>query len=146
MGLKIRLLAVLLTVGTLSASGCFIPTVSDADVLAIWDIRQCDSRGRECGPYRQFVLYSDGTATGEDIFGSPMSGTWTDRGDGTITMEYRISRFPFAGITDVLIGWAEVQLSGGTTVDTATTFSGSNSETFLGVTSTGTAQGIRVFP
>lgn len=139
MGLKVRLMVVLFAVATLGASGCFFPPINAGNELAAWDLRTCNLSGTgACGAYSEFVFNTDGSFRG--LAGTPVTGTWTDRGNGRITMTWQTA-LPGAGLSS-----ADFQLSGGNTLDTATTLNGTQTLIFFGIAEQYPLEGIRMRP
>ena len=76
---------------------------------------------------------------GENNLGQVLSGTWTDLGDGNIKLEWSAG-FIWATVT------GEFSLSGGGSLDTATTLAGTQSLLVLGYEEVVTTDGFRTFP
>jgi len=139
MGSMQKLGIVTASLAVIAMAGCFPPGLGGAE-LAAWDVRTCElPTGGGCGPYAEFIFFTNGTFVGEAILGNPLSGTWSDRGNGRITMSWRVP-----GILGTAS--ADLQLSGGSALNTATTLSGTQTAIVFGVSQTLPTDGIRVRP
>jgi len=139
MGLRFRLYTAVLAIGVLGASGCFLPSVLGGNELAAWDVRTCGLPGGGCSPYEELRFFTDGSFSWTAIAGNPLSGTWTDRGNGRITMTWRVPGILGAASADF-------QLSGGSTLTTATSLSGTQTIVIFGITETLPTEGLRIRP
>ena len=103
--MKRLLIACLFTIAALSLAGCPPPTPQGDNLLSEWKLQFF-------GTQISVWFYRDGTTEVENFASNtPMTGEWFDRGNGRINFTYWINT-------------ANVRLEGGTTLDTATDWSG----------------------